>query len=126
MFGPKSLKIALLGIGIVVVILGTIVEIKTGVFFSASPEYVVSMTEGAFVPENLEIPVGGIVRFVNSDGKPRWPASNLHPTHGIYPEFDPQRVVTPGESWGFKFKKPGIWRYHDHLHPAIRGVITVK
>lgn len=79
-----------------------------------------------FEPETLEIKKGTTVIFKNEASDLRWPASNLHPTHTIYSEFDPKEPVKPGESWQFKFNKKGSWKYHDHLAPLTRGVITVK
>lgn len=85
----------------------------------------VSMTADNFEPERITIPVGTTVTFVNKDKVARWPASNLHPTHTLYPEFDPKEPVGVGKSWSFKFDKVGSWKYHDHLSPYITGTITV-
>lgn len=85
----------------------------------------VLMKEDSFEPENLTIKKGATVTFKNEDKAARWPASNLHPTHTIYPEFDPQRPVETGQSWSFTFDKVGTWKYHDHLIPSIRGIIIV-
>lgn len=87
---------------------------------------VIHMSENGFEPESLEIAQGESVFFENSDKIPRWPASNLHPTHGIYPEFDPQKPIQPGELWQFKFKRAGEFRFHDHLSPSLSGVIKVR
>jgi len=56
--------------------------------------------------------------------KPK-PASDLHLTHGIYPEFDPQEPIDPKNSWSFQFLKFGKWKFHDHLNPYYRGIINV-
>ena len=86
----------------------------------------VIMKEDSFEPETLTIQKCTKVVFENQDTVPRWPASNLHPTHGIYPEFDPKEPVEAGKEWTFIFDKVGNWKYHDHLLPAIRGVIIVS
>lgn len=86
----------------------------------------VLIKEDTFKPENLEIKKGTTVVFKNETADSRWPASNLHPTHGIFPEFDPKNPVKPGESWEFRFNKVGSWKYHDHLVPIIKGLIIVK
>lgn len=85
----------------------------------------VLMKLDSFEPPNLTIKKGTTVSFKNRDSKSRWPASNLHPTHEIYPEFDPQKPIDKDQSWQFRFDKAGNWKYHDHLMPYIRGVITV-
>lgn len=83
------------------------------------------MTKDGYKPQNITIKRCTKVVFKNTDTEPRWPASDLHPTHGIYPEFDPQQPVEVGHEWSFVFGKVGHWRYHDHLYPFVRGTITV-
>lgn len=89
-------------------------------------EYVITLTENGFMPEELIMLVGSTVKFVTKRPKPFWPASNLHPSHTIYPEFDPQNPVDSGASWSFQFKKTGTWKYHDHLAPYYTGTIMVE
>jgi plastocyanin len=87
---------------------------------------VMSMTESGYSPSSVTIRKGDAVRFVNaSQSAYLWPASNLHPTHELYPEFDPREPLGPGEEWTFVFEEAGEWSYHDHLKPRIRGVISV-
>ncbi len=88
-------------------------------------DLIIRMTKNGFEPKELTAVEGDTVLFINNDEKDRWPASNFHPTHSIYPEFDPEKAVKPGESWKFVFDKPGTWRMHDHLSPHITGVIIV-
>lgn len=91
----------------------------------SSGEVRVGIKEDGFNPETIKIKKGTKVTFVNEDEVARWPASDLHPSHGIYPEFDPKTPVKPGESWSFTFDKVGEWEYHDHLSPYLIGKITV-
>ncbi len=84
------------------------------------------MTEQGFEPSKVEIPEGGTVEFVNKSGVERWPASNFHPSHLLYPEFDPKQGIKDGETWTFKFEKVGVWKFHDHLFPQFSGTVTVK
>ena len=86
----------------------------------------VAYTGDEFVPPKLEIEVGDEVVFVNESGKRFWPASNIHPTHDIYPEFDPEAPIPGGEQWKFTFDEPGFWRYHNHLAPAHSGLVIVR
>ena len=85
----------------------------------------VTITDNGFEPETIQIEKGTEVIFKNIDNQPHWPASDLHPTHGIYPEFDPTQPIEPGKEWSFVFNKIGVWRYHDHLYPRNKGTITV-
>ncbi|TSC77846.1 MAG: Uncharacterized protein G01um101429_947 [Parcubacteria group bacterium Gr01-1014_29] len=87
---------------------------------------VIHMTKNGFEPEEIEIKRGDTVTWVNDDSDFRWPASNLHPTHGIYPEFDPQEPIAQSEWWSFQFKKEGVWKFHDHLNPRFRGSVKVQ
>lgn len=86
----------------------------------------IAMKDSEFQPETLTVERCTKVVFENKDTKSHWPASNLHPTHGIYPEFDPQQGVEPGKDWSFIFDKVGKWRYHDHLFPSVKGEIIVN
>ncbi len=86
---------------------------------------VITMTAEGFEPPEVIVDTNTTVNFVNKDTVARWPASNLHPTHELYPEFDPKQVIEPGDFWLFKLTKTGTWRYHDHAYPHKRGTITV-
>lgn len=86
----------------------------------------VTLMENGFEPAEVEVAVGDVVEFKTTTDKPFWPASDLHPTHGIYPEFDPLRELSSSESWSFQFLKLGRWKYHDHLQSRFRGVVIVK
>ena len=85
---------------------------------------VVIITAQGFEPSEITVAVGATITFLNQDKEARWPASNLHPTHLIYPEFDPKEPVDPDKSWSFKFDKVGTWKYHDHLAPKFTGKVT--
>jgi len=90
-----------------------------------SGEVIVKMTEDGYIPNVFRIKKGTKVRFQNVDSYGHWPASDLHPTHTLYPEFDSKRVVKAKEEWSFVFDKVGVWTMHDHLSPYITGKITV-
>lgn len=86
---------------------------------------VVTLGKDGFSPAELTIAKGETVTFRTTNGELFWPASNLHPSHTIYPEFDPLTPVQPNTVWSFTFEKPGEWKFHDHLAPYFTGVITV-
>lgn len=88
--------------------------------------HVVTLEENGFTPEELTIRKGDTVIFKTTRNTPFWPASNLHPTHEIYPAFDARSPIDPRASWSFQFDKVGSWRFHDHLHANYTGVITVS
>lgn len=85
----------------------------------------IEMTPEGFFPDPVTVDVNSTIIFVNKDSVDRWPASNVHPTHELYPEFDPKESIKSGKSWTFKPKRVGEFRYHDHNLPHKRGVITV-
>ncbi len=89
-------------------------------------EHAMTMTDNGYSPSSLTIHAGDTVRFINAGHDDRWPASNIHPTHEIYPAFDPRKPVISGASWTFRFDREGKWYYHDHLDPSIHGLITVE
>lgn len=89
-------------------------------------QVIVHMDEQGFDPREITVTQKQTVVFENVGKNNRWPASNIHPTHQIYPEFDPKKGIAPGESWSFTFAKTGEWRYHDHLKPELTGKIVVK
>jgi plastocyanin len=85
----------------------------------------VHVTEEGFEPESVKILAGDTVLFENSGQDAHWPASDDHPTHTVYSEFDPLVPVEPGTTWSFTFDKPGAWKYHDHQSPGLRGEVVV-
>lgn len=92
----------------------------------ANEKNIVKFKNDSFEPNKLEINLDDEVTFINESNGSFWPASNIHPTHGIYPEFDPKKAIKKGKSWSFKFTKVGEWKYHDHLNPHIRGTVIAR
>ena len=84
------------------------------------------VTESGFSPASITIAKNTKVEFANEGTEEHWPASSIHPTHQIYPEFDSRQPIAAKNSWSFTFDKEGIWRFHDHLYPEFTGVITVR
>jgi plastocyanin len=35
-------------------------------------------------------------------------------------------ILNKGQSWTFTFRNGGTYRYHDGLHPALKGTVTVR
>lgn len=93
--------------------------------FAHSQIQVIEMTSNGFKPESVSIDQNSSVIFINRDNVGHWPASNVHPTHELFPEFDPRRPIEPGQSWAFRPKKTGEWKFHDHLFPHIKGILIV-
>jgi hypothetical protein len=85
----------------------------------------VTLTDNGFIPTRLVIKQGDTVTFKSDVSREFWPASDFHPTHNIYPAFDPRRPIEKGTSWDFVFERAGVWKYHDHLASDITGEIVV-
>jgi hypothetical protein len=104
-----------------------IIFLIVGIAFLARfylPVKIVATPDG-FVPAQVNIRVGQKVVFLNRSGKSFWPASDLHPTHSVLPDFDPRKPVEDGQSWSFVFHEKGVWNFHDHLLPTHIGTIIV-
>jgi plastocyanin len=86
----------------------------------------VKMEAEAFSPSVVTISKGQTVTFVNVSDDDKWPASDFHPTHLLYPGFDAQRSIPPGQSYSFTFERRGRWTYHNHLDPLVKGTVVVR
>ena len=85
----------------------------------------IAMRSVGFEPSTLTVEKGTTVIFRNDEIRDRWPASDPHATHDIYPEFDPKVPIKSAEQWYFIFDKVGEWKFHDHLYPEFQGIIKV-
>jgi len=88
------------------------------------PLTVVYTNEGYF-PKELTIKKGESVKFINLSDRMVWTASNDHPSHTIYPEFDQKTFAGKGNEYSFKFYKVGSWGFHNHANASHTGTITV-
>lgn len=89
-------------------------------------DVVIRRVAGGYEPNIVTIQQGDTVSFVNDSEEFHWPASDLHPTHGIYAAFDSREPIPPGEIWSFTFERVGEWTFHDHLRANYIGLITVE
>lgn len=89
------------------------------------PDVTIVRTNSGYEPSEITIKKGDIVAWTNESSEFHWPASDLHPTHGIYPEFDPLKPIAPGDVWKFKFDEVGVWKFHDHIRANKVGTVTV-
>ncbi|MBL8031412.1 MAG: hypothetical protein JNK33_03760 [Candidatus Doudnabacteria bacterium] len=78
-----------------------------------------------FTPNTLSIKNGDVVIFKNKSKVAFWPASDPHPTHTDYPEFDAKQPVLAGKSYQFKFTRTGTWKFHDHSNVSAKGSVVV-
>lgn len=85
----------------------------------------VVLTDQGFEPAYLRINRGTTVTFSTTRGRPFWPASNAHPSHDIFPEFDPKVPIDPDKTWSFTFDRVGDWGMHDHVRSYFTGIVYV-
>lgn len=112
---------------------GTGQPTETGVK-ATGMKHEIDITSSGFSPRQSGIKLGDTVVFVNKDVAPHWPASDIHPTHRVYPEkggcigskFDVCKGLNPSETYEFTFFQSGSWCYHDHLRPELTGCVDVQ
>ena len=104
----------------------------------AGPEqtkWEVEIFDTEYRPKSLTIRKGETVTWTNKGTRANWPASDNHPTHGVYPSatkgcigsaFDACMGLKTGESFTFQFDRTGVWEYHDHLAPGLVGTVNVE
>lgn len=92
----------------------------------SQPQHLIVYENLKFNPAILTVKEGETVEFKNLGSFPMWPASNPHPVHNNYSEFDPKKGYVKDESYIFTFTKKGVWSYHNHLNPESIGKIIVE
>ena len=88
-------------------------------------EIVVKIKDFVFDPEEIKIKAGTTIKWVNEDSSPHLVASDPHPTHTDLPGLQ-SNMLSQGDEYKFTFIKQGTFGYHCHLHPSIKGTITVE
>lgn len=92
--------------------------------------HIVTYTQEGFEPNEITIQKGDTVTFVNNSDTPLWVASDPHPEHTDYPEFDVARskggqMPKIGENFSFTFSRLGTWAYHNHTASSDTGKVGV-
>jgi glucose dehydrogenase/plastocyanin len=80
-----------------------------------------TVSANAMYPQNLTVPVGTTVTFVN----PASSTSNHCADSFFEHEFD-SGVLTPGQTFSFAFNTPGEYFYNDCVWPQATGKIVVQ
>lgn len=127
-------KIITIAISISIIII-IVAGIATGVYLTRQKQEITSeaqiqdnqiILDGTTVaPTTLFINQGETVTWLNASSSEFIEvASAPHPIHTDNPELN-LGVVAPGESINTVFLQPGVFTWHDHLHPNLGGSITV-
>jgi plastocyanin len=78
----------------------------------------IAIKDFMFSPMTLSVSAGTSVTWRNLDGEP-------HLVVSLDGAFRSQ-ALDQGDSFSFKFDKPGIYKYICTIHPQMKGTITVK
>lgn len=89
-------------------------------------ELTVVYTNEGFNPREIKVKKGETVKFINQSDRKMWVASDNHPAHDIYPEFDQKDITERGAEYKFQFDKPGTWGYHNHMFSKHVAKIIVE
>lgn len=103
-------------------------------------ENIIEVTSNGFVPDSLIIKKGEKITWINKMAESSWPASNIHPSHTVYPGSDVKKCKTSekesifdackglkeNENYSFIFEETGKWDYHDHLNSDVTGIVIVE
>jgi plastocyanin len=73
----------------------------------------------AYVPDSVEIPVGGTVTWTNSDTVP-------HTATAKEREALQSGTLNPGDSYSQTFDQPGTFDYFCEFHANMKGTIVVQ
>ncbi len=90
----------------------------------------ITITASGVSSNNVTVPIGSRVTFVNNDSRPHEPASDPHPTHGTCPSIEQVGAIQPGQNRTTgNLNTAGTCTYHDHLFPddaGLRGTVRVQ
>jgi plastocyanin len=78
----------------------------------------VQIKSTGFVPATVTINQGDSVTWTNTDTKDHQVVSNA----GAFASA----ILKPGKSYTHAFPSGGTYRYHDGLHPTLKGAVTVR
>lgn len=99
------------------ILAGTLALSLAAVLGGASPASAaatkVKIVDFAFRPKRVEIPQGTAVKWTNRGAQTHTVTSNK----GLFDSGS----LAPGESFKFRFKNTGVFRYHCEIHPEMKG-----
>jgi plastocyanin len=85
---------------------------------AAAPAAVVVPIKSFAFSMSVTVPVGGAVTWKNLDGEPHTVVS----TTGLFRSA----ALDQGDSFTFRFTKPGTYSYLCSIHPNMRAVVVVR
>lgn len=100
-------------------------SLKSSSSSRSAQTYTVTYTTNGFQPSFIAVRSGDSVKFRNESEIGMWVASNPHPTHTDYPEFDQHQTKGKNGEYTLKFTRVGTWGFHNHENISHQAVITV-
>jgi plastocyanin len=89
----------------------------------------VTISSTGVAPRSLQVPMGGVVTFVNTDSRTHQIMSDPNPTHNDCPPTNDVNTIAPGQSRQTgSFMVAKACAYHDHMNPdsvVLQGVLLV-
>ncbi|TSC87248.1 MAG: Uncharacterized protein G01um10148_353 [Parcubacteria group bacterium Gr01-1014_8] len=122
-FDNMSLTYILVSVLLFVLVVTSVLYLKKGDVQDVRKQII--LEQQGFQPSELTVKKGSTVTFTTTAARQFWPASNLHPSHDIYPDFDAKRPLESDEVWSFTFNTAGDWPFHDHIRSYYVGVVHV-
>jgi len=103
------------------VLLGITLGLAAGIFVTRgafASATAVGITNFAFVPAVVTIPLGTVVTWTNMDNV-------AHTTTSDERGWDSSFLIK-GKSFSIQFNKAGTFTYHCDVHPSMKAVVIVK
>jgi len=108
----------LLAVSVMVTVLqGSAMATEATAVAGPAPSTIVVAKDFMFAPASLTVRAGSTVTWTNSDDEP----------HSVVGEAGLFRsgALDTGESFSFRFDRPGTYRYTCSIHPRMVGTIVV-
>jgi plastocyanin len=95
----------------------------SGQYLAQDGVYVIRYTDQGFMPEELQIPKGKTVRFINLSNKGMRIFSDSNDLKFL--ELNQTKTVGNGETYTFSFVSTGLWSYYNQGNSSHKGTIVV-
>lgn len=125
-------KFEIIGIGICAIVLVVIAYFiiksnnkQADEILPLPEENLVLLTESGFLPKDITIRINTAVRWKNNLTSTGSVNSDDYPTNRLYPELN-LGLFKSDQTIIHIFTKPGVYKYHDQLHPENKGTVTVQ
>ena len=109
-------------LGVVAAIVGAWLAVGTAAPQQAATPVTVAIQVLQFVPQEITVPVGTRVAWVNDGGRHQIVADNG--------AFKSQELTAAQQKFTYQFRRPGVFPYHCYFHggsggKGMSGVVTV-